>query len=151
RNGFRYLTAVTRRLTRERLGEEDLRYLSRLPLTQMLTLDDTRFLLVHATPRAPLDENAPPDAELWQLRLHDVEAGVVCVGDTHQPYVLEVGDKLVINPGSIGQPRDDDARASYAVIEDYKVELKRHEYPVDDTLRVIQESGLPDEARETLS
>ena len=64
---------------------------------------------------------------------------------------MEVGDKLVINPGSIGQPRDGDPRASYAVIEDYKVELKRHEYPVDETLRVIQESGLPEEAREALS
>jgi hypothetical protein len=58
--------------------------------------------------------------------------------------VLEVGDKLVINPGSIGQPRDGDPRASYAIIEDYKVELRRAEYPVEETVRVIQESGLPD-------
>jgi putative phosphoesterase len=151
RNGFRYLTAATRPLTRERLGEDDLRYLSRLPLTRMLTLDDARFLLVHATPRDPLDEYAPPDVEFWKRRLQDVDADVVCVGHTHQPYVLEVGDKLVVNPGSIGQPRDGDPRASYAVIEDYKVELKRHEYPVEDTLRVIRESSLPDEARDTLS
>ncbi len=60
RNGFRYLTAVTRPLTRERLAEDDLRYLSRLPVTQMVTLDDTRFLLVHATPRDPLDEYPRP-------------------------------------------------------------------------------------------
>ena len=151
RNGFRYLTSVTRPLTRERLGEEDLRYLSRLPLTQMVTLDDTRFLLVHATPRDPMDEYAPPDVAFWERRLQNVEADVICVGHTHQPYVLEVGDKLVINPGSIGQPRDGDPRASYAVIEDYKVELKRQEYPVADTLRVIQESSLPAEARDTLA
>jgi putative phosphoesterase len=151
RNGFRHLTSVTRPLTRERLSEDDLRYLSRLPVTQMLTLDDARFLLVHATPRDPLDEYAPPDVEFWQRRLQDVEADVVCVGHTHQPYVLEVGDKLVINPGSVGQPRDGDPRASYAVIDDYKVELKRLEYPVEETVRVIQESGLPDDARETLA
>jgi len=151
RNGFRYLTSVTRPLTRERLGEDDLRYLSRLPLTQMLTLDDTRFLLVHATPRDPLDEYAKPDVEFWERRLRDVEADVICVGHTHQPYVLQVGDKLVINPGSIGQPRDGDPRASYAVIDDNEVELKRQEYPVDETVRVIQESALPEEARETLS
>jgi len=150
RNGFRYLTAVTRPLTRERLAEDDLRYLSRLPVTQMLTLEDTRFLLVHATPRDPLDEWAPPDLAFWQRRLQDVEADVVCVGHTHLPYVLEVGDKLVINPGSLGQPRDGDPRASYAIIEDYKVELKRLEYPVEETVRAIQESGLPDDARETL-
>jgi putative phosphoesterase len=151
RNGFRYLTSVTRPLTRERLREEDLRYLSRLPLTQMLTLDDTRYLLVHATPRDPLDEYAPPDVELWKRRLQNVEADVVCVGHTHQPYVLEVDNKLVINPGSLGQPRDGDPRGSYAIIEDNQVELRRLEYPVAETLRVIQESGLPEEARETLA
>jgi putative phosphoesterase len=151
RNGFRYLTSVTRPLTRERISEDDLRYLSRLPLSQMVTLDETRFLLVHATPRDPLDEYAPPEVEFWQRRLRDVEAEVVCVGHTHQPYVLEVGDKLVINPGSLGQPRDGDPRGSYAVIEDYKVELKRLEYPVEETVRVIQESSLPEEARETLA
>ncbi len=150
RNGFRYLTSATRPLTRQRLGEEDLRFLSRLPVTQMLTLDDTRFLLVHATPRDPLDEWGPPDPAFWERRLQDVEADVVCVGHTHLPYVLEVGEKLVINPGSLGQPRDGDPRGSYAIIEDYKVELRRLEYPVEETVRVIEESGLPDDVRETL-
>src|SRR5262249_981676 len=42
RNGFRYLTGVTRTLTRERLSADDLRFLSRLPLSRTLTLDDTR-------------------------------------------------------------------------------------------------------------
>jgi putative phosphoesterase len=151
KNGFRYLTAVTRPLTRERLGEEDLRYLSRMPVSQMVTLDETHFLLVHATPRDPLDEYAPPEEEFWQRRLRDVEADVVCVGHTHQPYVLEVGEKLVINPGSLGQPRDGDPRGCYAVIEDFKVELKRLQYPVEETVRVIQESPLPQDARDTLA
>src|SRR5438128_703172 len=82
-----------------------------------------RILLAHASPRDPLDEYLPPDKELWARRLQNVEADVVCVGHTHQPYVLEVGDKLVINPGSVGQPRDGDARASCAVIENYKVDI----------------------------
>ena len=151
RTGYKYLSAVTRPLTRERLAAEELRWLSRLPVTRMTTLDNTRYFLVHATPRDPLDEYAPPDVEFWKRRLQDVDADVVCVGHTHQSYVLEVGDKLVINPGSLGQPRDGDPRASYAVIEDYKVELKRLEYPIEDTVRVIQESGLPEEARETLA
>jgi putative phosphoesterase len=151
RNGFKYLTGVTRQLTRERIGEEDVRFLSRLPVSRMLTLDDTRFLLVHATPRDPLDEYAPADVDFWSRRLTDVDADVVCVGHTHQPYVLEVGDKLVINPGSIGQPRDGDPRASYAVIDDYNVELKRIEYPVEAAVRTIQESGLPDQAKDMLT
>ena len=65
---------------------------------------------------------------------------MVCVGHTHQPYVLEVGDKLVINPGSVGQPRDGDPRASIAVIEDYIVDLKRIEYSIEDTVAAVHAS-----------
>ena len=151
RTGFKYLTGLTRVLTRERLSAPDLRYLSRLPLTRMLSLDNTRYLLAHASPRDPLDEYAPPDAEFWARRLQNVDADVICVGHTHHPYVLEVGDKLVINPGSVGQPRDGDPRAAYAVIEDFRVDLKRVEYPVEQTLAVIQASGLPDPAKELLA
>jgi diadenosine tetraphosphatase ApaH/serine/threonine PP2A family protein phosphatase len=150
RTGFKYLTGMTRPLTRERLGETEQRFLSRLPVSRLVTIDNTRFLLVHATPRDPLDEYAPPDAEFWARRLQNVEADVICVGHTHQPYVLEVDGKLVINPGSVGQPRDGDPRAAFAIIEDYKVDLKRIEYPVEDTIISIQASSLPDSTKDML-
>jgi putative phosphoesterase len=151
RSGFKYLTGVTRPLTLERLHAADLRYLARLPVTRMVSLENMRFLLVHATPRDPLDEYAPADAGFWATRLEGVEADVVCVGHTHQPFVLEVGDKLVINPGSVGQPRDGDPRASCALIENFKVDLKRLEYPVEDTVASIQASTLPDNAKDLLT
>lgn len=149
--GFRYLTAVTVPLTRQLLNPVDLRFLADLPTTEMVTLHDTRYLFVHGTPRDPLDEYARPDLEYWSRRLVDVEADVVCVGHTHNPYALEVGNTLVINPGSVGLPRDGDPRASYAVLEDGKVELKRVAYPVEETVRVIQKSTLPDPAKEMLA
>lgn len=151
RNGFKYLTGVTRVLTRQRVTSEDVRFLASLPLTQYATLDDARFLMVHATPRDPMDEYAQPDVEFWTRRLASVDADVICVGHTHQPYVLEINGKLVINPGSLGQPRDGDPRGAYAVIEDNRVELKRVEYPVEQTIRVIQESSLPDDAKAMLA
>jgi putative phosphoesterase len=151
RNGFKYLTSVTRPLTQERLTAEDRRFLGALPVTRTVTVGDTRFLLVHATPRDPLDEYAVADVDFWTRRLQNVDANVVCVGHTHHPYVLGVGDKLVINPGSIGQPRDGDPRASYAVIEDNRVELKRVEYDVEATIRTIQESSLPEPGKALLA
>ena len=150
KTGFRYLTGVTRVLTREKLSAEDLRYLGRLPVTKTLSLDNTRFLLVHASPRDPLDEYAPADPDFWGRRLSQIDVDVVCCGHTHHPYVLEVGEKLVINPGSVGQPRDGDPRASYAVIQDYKVELKRVEYPVEETLEAIAKSALAEGDRKML-
>ena len=56
KNGFKYLTSVTRPLTLERLSTDDRRFLGALPVTRTVTVADTRFLLVHATPRDPLDE-----------------------------------------------------------------------------------------------
>ncbi len=67
------------------------------------------------------------------------------------PTSLEVGDKLVINPGSVGQPRDGDPRASYAIIENQRVELKRIDYPVEETVRSVQESNLPEPAKALLA
>lgn len=151
KTGFKYLTAVTRPLNQERITTADRRYLGSLPLTRRLTLDNTRFLLVHATPRDPMDEYALANADFWARRLADVEANVICVGHTHHPYVLEVGDKLVINPGSVGQPRDGDPRCSYAVIENNRVELKRLEYPVEDTVKTVLESNLPEPAKALLA
>jgi diadenosine tetraphosphatase ApaH/serine/threonine PP2A family protein phosphatase len=125
--------------------------LGSLPICKRVTLDNTRFLMVHATPRDPLDEFAIADVDFWSRRLHDVDAQVICVGHTHHPYVLEVGDKLIVNPGSVGQPRDGDPRASYAVIENQRVELKRIEYPVEETVRTVLASNLPEPAKALLA
>jgi putative phosphoesterase len=149
-NGFKYLTHVTRPVTRGLLSDDELRYLARLPLFRTVTYEDTRYLLVHATPRDPLDEYAVADPDFWARCLEHVDADVVCVGHTHRPYALPVGNKLVINPGSVGQPRDGDPRAAYAVIENNEVELKRREYPVEATVQTVGESSLPDSAKQLL-
>ena len=148
--GYRYLTAVTRVLTRQQLAEDALRYLARLPVTRTITLGETRFLLVHASPRDPLDEYAPADADYWARRLENVEADVICVGHTHQPYVLQVGNKLVINPGSVGQPRDGDPRASCALIEGNTVDFKRIDYPIEETVNAVQAAVMPEIAKQFL-
>ena len=151
KNGFRFLSAVTRPVSRQRLKPEAINFLGRLPLTQYTTIDRTRFLLVHATPWNALSEYGPPDPTFWTSRLEGVDADVICVGHSHQAFVLPIGDKLVINPGSVGMPRDGDPRASYAVVENRRVEIKRIEYPVEKTVQTIQESSLPEVAKQMLA
>jgi diadenosine tetraphosphatase ApaH/serine/threonine PP2A family protein phosphatase len=51
--------------------------------------------------------------------------------DVSGVYTFVNGEKLIINPGSVGQPRDLDRRASYAILEDDHVEFYRLEYDVD--------------------
>src|SRR4029078_3764083 len=84
------------------------RYLAGLPTSLWLTLNGKRYLLVHATPRDPMDEFAPPDAEAWKRRLENIDADYVCGCHSHVQYMLQIGKTTLINPGSIGLPRDGD-------------------------------------------
>ena len=150
KNGFKYLTGVTRQVTQERISTDDRRFLGALPVSRRVTVDGVKYLMVHATPRDPMDEYSIADVDFWSRRLVGVDAQVICVGHTHHPFILEVGDKLVINPGSVGQPRDGDPRASYAIIENQRVELKRVEYPVENTVTTVLQSNLPEPAKALL-
>jgi putative phosphoesterase len=149
--GFRYLTRVSRPFVWDALGHDERRYLLQLPLTQRLTLGGRRFLLVHGTPRDPLDEYLLKDPKVWAKRVQNVEADVVCVGHSHMQFNLAVDGTVVVNPGSVGQPRDGDPRAAYAVIEDSRVELKRVAYPVEEAVARLEASPLPDRAKQLMS
>jgi putative phosphoesterase len=150
-NGFRYLTGVTRPVSIERVNESDRKYLAGLPTNQRLTLDGKRFFLVHGTPRDPLDEFAPPDVEFWKRRLENIDADYVCVGHTHTQFVLHIGKTTVINPGSVGIPRDGDPRAAYAAISDEGPLLKRVEYPIEEAIASIKAAPIPDLAKSQLA
>ena len=115
------------------------------------TLDGRRFLLVHATPRDPLDEYLLKDPGHVVERLQNVEADIVCVGHTHIQFNIQVGDVTVINPGSVGLPRDGDPRAAFAMIEDDKIELKRIDYPIDHTIARIEQMPWPRWAKEIIA
>ena len=149
--GFKYLTAATRQLGRQRMNEEQRRFLAKLPLTRFVTLDGIRMMLVHATPRDPLDEFAPGDAEVWAKRLEGIDVDVVCVGHTHRQFALEINNTIVINPGSVGLQREGDPRAAYAIIDGTKIELRRIDYPIEDAVRDAEAAPLPDDVKQMLS
>jgi putative phosphoesterase len=149
--GFRYLTSVTRPLSVAAVTPEQRRYLADLPTSRMFTLGGKRVLLVHATPRDPMDEYAPPEVGFWKPRLAGLKVDYVLAGHTHVPYTLQVNGTLVVNPGSVGLSRDGDPRAAYAIIDGDDVQLKRIEYPVEETVQAV-EALTPDEtARQMLT
>ena len=141
-SGLHRLAAATRPLHWKLLSGLHMKYLMRMPVTRKVTLDGQRFFLVHATPRDPFDEYLRDDKSAWETRLSGIDADFVLVGHTHIPFSLQLDGTTVINPGSIGQPRDGDPRASYAIIENGKVELRRVEYDIDATLKHMRDSGI---------
>ena len=142
---FRRISAALRPHHYRVLSDEQLTWLAELPVQRYVQLDGYRFLLLHATPRDPLDEYLEADAEQWRQRLEGVQADFLCVGHTHVPMHLQLGAVQVVNPGSVGQPRDGDPRASYVVIEDGRVEFRRVAYDVERTVCQLREAGLESE------
>lgn len=150
-SGFRSLAAATRPLHFPQVSEAQLDFLRGLPVTRYIELDQKTFYLVHGTPRDPLDEYLRDSPTAWTDRLRDIRADFVCVGHTHIPFHLELGTHQVINPGSVGQPRDGDPRAAYAIVEDGRVTLHRVEYDIDAAVELARESGLGEDLLEMLS
>jgi predicted phosphodiesterase len=75
-------------------------------------------------------------------------AGLPKVGPDESERTIELEPDLMymINPGSVGQPRDGDPRAAYAIYDSERklVMLRRTEYPVEKTAQEIQKAGLPE-------
>lgn len=143
-SGFRRLAAATRPLHWDVIDSKRMKFIARLPVTANFRVQDHNLFLIHATPRDPMDEYLGPDADAWAHRLANVDADFVCVGHSHLPFHLDLGRVQVVNPGSVGQPRDGDWRASYAIIEDGRVSLHRVEYDVDECIAQMASTGIPE-------
>jgi len=126
------------------LGEERVAWLRGLPEER----HDHGIYLVHAAPgdlwRAPMPD--AEDAEL--LEVYGGHGGNVAVyGHIHRPYVRELPSLVVANSGSVGTPFDGDWRASYLLIDDGSVSVRRVEYDLERELADLESSGYPDAAR----
>lgn len=146
--GCRRLAAATRAQHSSVLTPTHHKFLARLPVTTTTNLDGKSFYLVHATPRDPMDEYLGHEPQAWAQRLNGITADFVCVGHTHVPMDLDLGGKRVINPGSVGQPRDGDPRAAYAVIENGEVSFRRVEYDIEAAVRQMRSTNLDEDAIE---
>ncbi len=148
---FREMAAATCAFTKERLSDTHKEYLRQLPLEATRTVGGVRFRLCHATPSDALYRYCPGDPALWSVEAQAVDTDVLLVGHTHQPFVFDLRDRVVANPGSLGQPKHGTPKASYAIWQDGKIELRSIYYPVDETIRKIQAMPVPDHVRRSLT
>lgn len=152
---LRQLAGATRGLHWNMLGTDHISWLNELPLSAYHIVDGRRLFLVHASPKDPLDGVVPSTAEAWRPLVANIDAEIILVGHTHVPFQLEVDGKLVINPGSVGMPRDGDPRASYCVIEGDEIRFERVEYDIEGELAKYEqyemEPSILEIARNTLT
>ena len=120
------------------LSHEQKQYLSQLPTRLDREVDGVRFIACHAVPSEPLFRYCPPDSPWWPVIADDAPADVILAGHTHLPFMRRFSGRLVVNPGSIGQPKHGRAEACYAVWEDGRAELRSTPYPVAETIRKLR-------------
>lgn len=130
-------------------------FLGRLPLRIQMG----NILMVHGSPRRPVNEYIFPDDIYTNntklLAIFEKVDHLCFVGHTHVPgvfledpdfygideldyhYPIVDAEKAIINVGSVGQPRDQDIRASYVVVHENKVEFIRVEYNIEKTATQI--------------
>ena len=92
------------------------------------------------------------EEEVTEKLLDLAMADIVILGHTHIPYIKSFGDRFVLNPGAVGQPRDGDRRASFAVMDSQTGEgiIRRVEYDIESAAAAIELAGLPSMLAERL-
>lgn len=146
---------------REQLTPEALAYLDSAPETIVVG----QVTIAHGSPRYPIWEYLVY-ASVAKLSYAFFETKLCLVGHTHVPILFEqtpdgadchasrlpVGERLtlgegryIVNPGSVGQPRDGDPRAAYLLLDtdDLSLEHRRVAYDVEATQRLMRKAGLP--------
>ena len=155
--------------TRDQLSFTDLDWLRRLPLT--MTVEP--FTLVHSSLRHPERFEYLVDLAQAVDAMAACRTPICLAGHTHLPCFIEYDRtrrrveriltapeeltdvtfrhdadavRYLVNPGSVGQPRDGDPRASFAVIDTERQVLRVHRvrYDVEAAARKIRQAGLPE-------
>ncbi len=145
--------------TREQLDGDATAYLDALPLTA--TVDDAT--LVHASPRQPQEWDYLVTEDDGLAAFGAFDTRLCFVGHSHVPAMwsfgssgpdyargdvsisLDAGRRYIVNVGSVGQPRDRDVRAAYAVwdVDARRIAVRRVPYDVGAARAKIEEAGLP--------
>ena len=136
-----------------RLSAESVAWLRTLPGSFQEVLDGTSVELVHAAPGDD-ERGVGPISTREDLEglFGQQGPGLTFCGHTHVPFRVQVGERLVVNVGSVGLPFDGDFRACYVrgkVAEGHlhDFENRRVPYSMARTLDAIAREGLPDAAR----
>ncbi len=145
-------------ITFKLLSRNDRKYLGSLPYHETINVEWAIIEAVHGAPRNMLYAYLHPwlsDDEVCSLISKPVRlkgGGKRCgpgkiflVGHTHYQFARYVRGSLVLNPGSVGQPRDGDPRAGYALIDmnSGEIRLGRVKYPVDRVINKLEKLGVP--------
>lgn len=136
--------------TNRNLSADSKQFLQSLPLFSKLP----DIMFVHSSPYEPEEWHYVLSVLDVLHALRSFDEGICFIGHTHTPAIysdagrvgrVRKGTKMLVNVGSIGQPRDGNPRLSYGVFdtEAWEYENIRVEYDIEKAAEKIMEAGLP--------
>ncbi len=148
--GFNDLAAAAIRWTRIVLTPASVGYLKGLEDRMRVETAEGPIAMYHGSPRDD-DEYVWPWAASEEF-VTVARARIVILGHTHIPMAFAFRSGLLVNPGSVGQPRDHDPRASWALLDTDRptFEIHRVRYDVEAVAGAILKASLPRELAERL-
>ncbi|MBS1262902.1 MAG: Phosphodiesterase [Methanonatronarchaeales archaeon] len=135
------------RWTAGELEETNGEWIEGLPAELSLELEGVNVFVTHGSPGDP-DRYVMPDVSSMAVRgmLETCGCDVLVLGHTHVPMGREVEEGVLVNPGSVGQPRDGDPRLSVALMEvsggSTDFEFVRKPYTMKRVRRGVERAGL---------
>ncbi|MCK5760344.1 MAG: metallophosphoesterase family protein [Candidatus Delongbacteria bacterium] len=127
--------------TRRMITDENYEYLLKLPLK----ISENDLLFVHSTPLIPEDWNYILTQHSAEKHFNYFTEQACFIGHSHRPEMFRsIDDRLIINVGSVGQPRDGNSKASFVVYgtDSGEYELIRKEYDIKSVYKNIVRAGL---------
>ena len=140
---FREMARAMQKYTETLLNAEQRAFLRTLPPAAERTIDGYRFFLCHATPAEPLFRYCPAEPAPWARQTAGLQADIVLTGHTHLPFLMNLEERQIANPGSVGQPKHGSPMACYALWENGRLSLRSCHYPVEETAGKILSLPVP--------
>ena len=147
---FNELAAEAVRWTRIHLMPAGVGYLRGLEDRTRGTMPEGLVAMFHGSPRNDDEYVFPWAADETMVQM--AGAPFVILGHTHLPMALSFRSGLLVNPGSVGQPRDGDPRAAWGVLDltRHTFVVRRVPYDIDPVATEIRRAGLPHELADRL-
>jgi putative phosphoesterase len=135
--------AVASRWTASVLEEESQGYLKSLEIESKFEAGDMRIAMYHGSVVSATEYVF--EDEINEDTVRSSGGDLLILGHTHMPYVKDFGSTMAVNPGSVGQPRDGDPRASFAVLDTdtRSCLVRRVDYDIVGASEAILSAGLP--------
>lgn len=145
---YKKLTLELREYFNYSLATESISFLKSLPLQTSIEIQGKKLHMVHSSVKDPLGDYVTfkQNIELIKEKMlpDNKETNFVLYGHTHLAGILNIGGIEIINPGSVGFPRDIPYLPTYAVWENGTVNFKRVDYDIQKLISEFKRAKVPE-------